>query len=180
MTVKDIQQFLKRVKVFKGLSDRELKRVAGVVRVRSVREGVTVFAEGDRGRELFLVHSGEIRITKHSHDGADQDLARLGPGSMFGEMALLEGHTRSAGAVAVEDTVLFSITKRDFEGLVNTKGSAAGKILFGIAKLLSVRLRKMDEEFTRAIPGPETADSIEEVRERLSRLRQNLSQISGL
>ena len=71
--------------------------------IRVFKENDILFKEGDRGREMFILREGEIKITHKDKDG-EVELARLGAGSVIGEMSLLDNMPRSASGIATKPT----------------------------------------------------------------------------
>ena len=77
--------------LFAELSASELERIAGVAVPRSFPRGVRVFHEGDHSDACYIVRSGDLRVTREHSDGRAIALATLGPGDIFGELAMLDG-----------------------------------------------------------------------------------------
>ncbi|MBI5244975.1 MAG: cyclic nucleotide-binding domain-containing protein [Elusimicrobia bacterium] len=139
------RDFLKSLSIFKGLSNRELGYLLQMFHSRTYHEGETLFLEGDIGRALFIVESGRIELTKNGPGGTAQKLADLGPGSFFGEMALLEHLPRSANAVARERSVLLLLYRSKLEDILHHHPRVGVAIMTHLARLLSARLRKASE-----------------------------------
>ena len=87
----DPVELLSRVPLFSELSREELERISRVAIPRSYPAGVRVFHEGDRSDACYLVRSGDLRVTREHPDGRAIALATLGPGDIFGELAMLDG-----------------------------------------------------------------------------------------
>lgn len=85
-----------------------------VLERRAVPKGTVVIREGESGNCAFLVQSGKVRVFVH-HGDKDIDLAKLGPGQIFGEMALVFDEKRSATVEALEDSVLVVITRQTLD-----------------------------------------------------------------
>ncbi|MDE2314407.1 MAG: Crp/Fnr family transcriptional regulator, partial [Elusimicrobia bacterium] len=100
-----------------------------------------IFQEGSTGMSLYFVSSGRVRISKSFSGGSSADLATLGPGDFFGEMALIEGESRSAAALAEEGVEVLFIAKSDFKRLL--LGNPA--LLFYLLKIVCRRLRLANE-----------------------------------
>jgi CRP-like cAMP-binding protein len=115
-------------------------------------DGDLVFAEGDTGRELYVVHSGKVVITRRG-EGRDVELARLGRGCVFGEMALLETMPRTATAKAEGETRLLVVQPGGFLVKIRRDPTFA----FEIMQQLSHRLRVTTERLERAL-GQQSAD----------------------
>ncbi|MFQ5703608.1 MAG: cyclic nucleotide-binding domain-containing protein [Gemmatimonadales bacterium] len=95
---------LQRTDIFGGLPDNVLTSLATYLDDVNVEEGETIFRKGDIGKYMFIVVDGTMRI----HDG-ETTLAILGPGHVFGEMAVLDSEIRSASATASEECRLLRL-----------------------------------------------------------------------
>ncbi len=101
--------------------------------------GTVLFRDGDPGKEMFVVQSGKVNITKTVRD-TEKILATLGAGEFFGEMAILNNKPRSAGAVMAEDGKLLVIDPRTFEAMIRGNVEIAVRLI----KKLSDRLQDAD------------------------------------
>ena len=88
MSAADPVGLLSRVSLFSELSREELERISRVAIPRSFPAGVRVFHEGDRSDACYLVRTGDLRVTREHSDGRAIALATLGPGDIFGELAM--------------------------------------------------------------------------------------------
>jgi CRP-like cAMP-binding protein len=82
--------------------------------LRTFQKGDIVFEDGAAGAEMFIVHSGKVKLLKKTTGGEEKTLALLGPGEFFGEMSLIDGSPRSTSAVAEEpgtNLIALDITK---------------------------------------------------------------------
>jgi len=107
---------------------------------RSFKAGDHVFFEGEEGRELFLVHSGEVRIYKTIGD-RELTLGVMRKDDFFGEVAALLGEERTASAVAVEDTTVIAFPTDILEKIILNQTEVAVRLL----KLMSRRLKAADD-----------------------------------
>jgi len=128
---------LRRVDLFADLTRDEIEQVARLFKERKFAAGETVIMEGTGGAAFFLIESGEAVVTIK---GVEQ--ATLGPGTYFGELALIDGGPRSATVTAVTDLMCYGLTFWEFRPLAEGNGSIAWKLLQALAK----RLRAMQEE----------------------------------
>ncbi len=136
--------------------------------VRKHPAGTVLFREGDRGATMYVIRSGKVKISKHISD-TELTLAVLGPGEFFGEMALLEGLPRSAGATVVEDAALIELEQTAFETLVRKNGREADRQIqalmsrSGAARALSL-VRTIaeppDKDGRRFLPEDLTPDAV--------------------
>ena len=89
---------LRRVPLFETLSDADLNSFADFIRERSYPKGSVIVFEDDPGDALYVVASGQVKVVLVAEDGREVILSVLGPGSFFGEMAILDDEPRSAHA----------------------------------------------------------------------------------
>jgi CRP/FNR family transcriptional regulator, cyclic AMP receptor protein len=132
--------------VFSALALAQIEQLISIARPRRIASGVTLFAKGDRGTELFTVVSGTVKITMRSSDGREALIALLRRGEIFGEIALLDGQPRTAGAVAMTDCDLLVITRCDFLRIIHSEP----KIIAKLIAFLCARLRTLDTRFEEA------------------------------
>lgn len=145
MTAPDVAlraELLERTQWANEFAFNEIEKLAGYLQTRHVKQGAVVFKEGDRDATLFVVASGKVGILKSGAGKKDHPIASLGTGHTLGEMALIDGQPRSAGAVASEDLVLLAITRADLDRLAEDHPRLAVKLLMKVARLLSQRLRQ--------------------------------------
>jgi CRP-like cAMP-binding protein len=109
--------------------------------VRKHPAGTILFREGERGATMYVIRSGKVNIWKRISE-SEITLSVLGPGEFFGEMALLEGLPRSAGATVVEEAELIELERNAFETLVRKNGEIAVRLM----RRLSSRLREADRQ----------------------------------
>src|SRR5215207_9524139 len=102
-------ELLSRVPLFSELSREELERISRVSVARSFPAGVRVFHEGDHSDACYLVRKGDLRVTREHPDGRAIALATLGPGDIFGELAMLDGEARSASVETLSDSELLAL-----------------------------------------------------------------------
>jgi putative ABC transport system ATP-binding protein len=113
-----ICEFLKDVEVFKALTPHELTHVAERMRRRHYMPDEIVIHEGEAGHELFLISDGEVKIERGGHE-----VARLGTGEFFGELALLSGNPRNANVVATQPLEAFVLEEADFHEAIAASAS---------------------------------------------------------
>jgi len=105
---------LKKVDIFAGLKDKDLKKINQLAIEKSVRRGEYVFLRGTFGKVLYVLISGLIKIEQPTERGKVKTLALLGPGECFGEMAIITNLPRSASAIALEDSQLLMLKREAF------------------------------------------------------------------
>jgi CRP/FNR family transcriptional regulator, cyclic AMP receptor protein len=99
---------------FRHMRADELDEIIGFATERRCARGTTVFSKGDPGTSMMAVLAGRIRVSNVSSEGKEVTLNVVGPGEIFGEIALLDGKPRSADTVAAEDTTLMVVERRHF------------------------------------------------------------------
>jgi len=113
-----ICEFLKGVEAFKNLTPHELTNVAERMTRRQFMPGEVIIREGEVGEELFLISEGEVEI-----DREGREVARLGPGDFFGELALMSGNPRNANVVAKRPVDTYVLGKDDFDAAIQASTS---------------------------------------------------------
>ena len=124
---------------FASLGPDAIGTIASLCVTRSLGAGQSLFLKGDPGDALFAIRRGQVRITSETDDGRRTTLNLLGPGDVFGEVALLDGQPRTASAQASEPTELFVILRRDLLALLERQPSIAVQLI----ELLCARIRWM-------------------------------------
>jgi CRP-like cAMP-binding protein len=102
---------------------------------RTLSAGEVLFREGDPGETMFVIRTGRVRISKQVRGGVKQ-LAVLGPGEFFGEMAILSGKPRSATAVALEQVALLEVDATRFEAMITSQSEIAVRFIKKLARRL--------------------------------------------
>jgi CRP-like cAMP-binding protein len=106
--------------------------------------GATVVSEGEPGRSMYVVYSGELAVSKLGNSGRVIRMADLGPGDFFGEMTLIEMQNRSATVVAESPTVLYELTARELYRCYKADIHAYVMVMQNINRELCRRLRRAD------------------------------------
>ncbi len=132
--------------LFEDFKEREIKRVLKLGMLEWTGEGVPVFLRGDTGDNMFLVAEGKVRIHDFI-DGQDVQIAQLGPGEIFGEMAALSSQPRSAHATTIVDTMLLSFTEADLEHFFHKEPKISAKLM---TNLFHIGVRRLLQHLTEA------------------------------
>ncbi|NKB67912.1 MAG: cyclic nucleotide-binding domain-containing protein [Candidatus Latescibacteria bacterium] len=134
--------FLRTVPLFEGLTEAELKDLSDVTINRTFFKGNFIILDEEEGDSMFVIKSGQVKVSKVSEDGREVILAVLGADSVFGEMALLDRQPRSANVVATEETELVMLQRHDFVRLLHQSPHMAEAMLAELAS----RLRRTDRQ----------------------------------
>jgi CRP/FNR family transcriptional regulator, cyclic AMP receptor protein len=136
---------LKGVPLFSELSREELESISRVAVPRSYPKGVRVIHEGDHSDACYIVRSGDLRVTREHPDGRAIALATLGPGDMFGELAMLDGEARSASVEALTESELLALPGADVRRLLESSSEITVKLVTALTR----RLREANERIAR-------------------------------
>lgn len=138
--------FLQTIPMFGTLSEEDLYRISDVCAEVRYEADEVVFAEGGAGDRLFILMSGSVDVWKdYGADRADR-ITVLGPGQLFGELALIDDFARSASVVAREPSRMLAIGRDDFERIARPS-----PILRAIMQALSTIIRERTETFVRSL-----------------------------
>jgi CRP-like cAMP-binding protein len=110
-------------------------------------EGTTVFIENMPGESLFVIRTGSVRVSRMFAEGDEKYLVVLGPGDIFGEMAIIDGMPRSATARVAQDAELISLRKKDFESLCQSDPALCLKLVVNIVRGFNKRTREANDEY---------------------------------
>jgi len=142
---------LKANPFFKGLTDAELAAVEPIIQEKTLPPGTTLFLEGMVGESMYIIASGNIKISKMIEEGHEQVLMNLGPGNCFGEMAILDRGPRSASAVSTIESKILTLRRKDFIELGRSKPDLALKILWNLVADFSKRMREIGERYGKLL-----------------------------
>lgn len=141
----DTVALLRGVAIFKDLDDDELARVAEVCRTKEFVSGEYIFKEGEAGSRLYLIVEGDVRISRVVPGSGEEALAVLKAGALFGEMSVFDRSERSTDAISNGGTKVLTISRSDFELLLDFDREIAYKVLWSCVRLLSGRLRSTND-----------------------------------
>tara|TARA_B100000212_G_scaffold84633_2_gene61553 strand:+ start:3848 stop:4525 length:678 start_codon:yes stop_codon:yes gene_type:complete len=134
--------FLKSVNIFSDLSESELNSIQEICKTRKYPKNSMIILEEEMGDVVFIVMSGTVKITRVNDEGKEVILAMLGSGEVFGEMAILDGESRSANALSQENCEVVTINREDFLNLLKTNN----KVSLNLMTEFAIRLRKSDQQ----------------------------------
>src|SRR5207248_10605488 len=120
---------LKMNALFSDLGADQLQRLSNLCHTQHLAAGEVLFQKGDPGDAFFGVRRGQIRIETGAPDGSRLTLNFMGPGDLFGEIAVLDGQSRTADATAGEPTELFVLRREDFLGHLEREPKGSIKII---------------------------------------------------
>ena len=132
---------LKAVPLFARLDEAWLERLAEVVRSKGLRANSELFHQGDPGDALYIVAEGSLKVVVETVTGSEVTVATRGPGSILGELSLLDGKPRSASVVAVTACRLWTLTRQVFFSVL----AQSPDIALALLESMSTRIREASE-----------------------------------
>jgi CRP/FNR family cyclic AMP-dependent transcriptional regulator len=135
------QALLRSIPLFAGLSPQELAHVGALARVRQYAARVVVVSQGDPALALYAIVRGRLKVASCGPDGRDTVLGIMSEGEVFGEVALIDGGTRSATCTSIEPCELLVIERAQFLELLEQSPAIAVKLLH----VLAGRLRRLSQ-----------------------------------
>jgi CRP/FNR family transcriptional regulator len=146
-------ELLRSVPLFADLEEGELERFSHVAVPRSFPAGTRVFHEGDSSDACYIVSEGSFRVTREHSDGRAITLATLGPGEIFGELAMLDGDRRSASAESITDGTLLALPANDVRSLLARNPEIALKLVAGLVRRLRAANARLSRQSFQTVPS---------------------------
>ncbi|HKO37318.1 MAG TPA: Crp/Fnr family transcriptional regulator [Solirubrobacterales bacterium] len=146
-------ELLKSVPLFSDLEGGELERFSHVAVPRTFPAGTRVFHEGDDSDACYIVKEGSFRVTREHSDGRAITLATLGPGEIFGELAMLDGDKRSASAEALTEGELLALPANDVRALLARHPEISLKLVAGLVRRLRAANVRLSRQSFQTVPS---------------------------
>ena len=143
---------LKMNPMFSDLGSDELQRLSNLCHTQHLGVGEVLFQKGDSGDALFGIRRGQIRIETGAADGSRLTLNFMGPGELFGEVAVLDSQSRTADAAAAEATELFVLRREDFLSFLEREPKVAIKIIQLLCQRIRWQSERMEESVLQPLP----------------------------
>ena len=132
---------LKENVLFKDFSDKEIAVLSKFVEEKTISAPTPLFLENMKGESMYIVVNGSIKLSKMLSEGEEKTLTTMGAGDFFGEMALIEDGPRPVSALVVKDAQILTLKRSEFEKLMEEDPKLAIKVVIGMYKTLSDRIR---------------------------------------
>jgi len=139
------REVLEAMPLFGKLNERELLRIMQVANARPYIPGEVVIREGDKGDELFIVLTGQVKVTR-----GEAVLSTIKQGEHFGEMALIRSTPRSATVTSDGASEIISIKRSDFFDILRTEHELSVKLLWQFLGVLADRLDQTSKDLRNA------------------------------
>lgn len=133
--------FLSKVSIFSHMKSEDLKRIAEQARYQEFNEGEVIIKEGEHDNTLFIIISGKAEVIKNLGERNEKVLSTFGPGSYFGEMALIDDLARSASVIAREGTRVLGLEQWNLHKEIEKSPAMALELL----QMLSLRIRATEQ-----------------------------------
>lgn len=146
---KDDEIPLARVDLLSTLTSAEIETFKSHTRHATYTRGKIIFREGDPGKELFIVTRGRVSAYIGQSGGGDIRLVTFAPGTVFGELAILDAGPRSASVIADDDVICYVLSGEQFAALAGDAPAVAIKLLAGLGRELSGRLRRANRTISQ-------------------------------
>src|SRR6201990_1206416 len=143
---------LKMNPMFADLGADELQRISGLCHTQQLGSGEVLFQKGDPGNALFGVRRGQVRIETGASDGSRLTLNFMGPGDLFGEVAVMDGQDRHADATPGETTERFVLRREDFLSHLEREPKVAIKIIQLLCQRIRYQSERMEESMLQPLP----------------------------
>lgn len=134
-------KYLSRINLFQDMDTKELQQMESITPISITKKGTLITSPHNNQERLYLIKQGKVRIYTISSSGKELTIDVLDSGHLFGEISLFAPGSHLIYAKALEDSVICSINKAQFEQIIMEKPAIALKVI----KILSCRLKEMEE-----------------------------------
>ncbi len=172
-------EFLANVPIFSDLDKETIEKIIKSGVTQSYKKNSIILSEDDTGSALFVIAKGKVKISRRSNDDKEVILAILGESDFFGEMSLLDGMTRSATVVAIEDSRLFIIQRSEFLDLLKKYPEVSIALLTELTKRLRASSMKIKALSLKDAEG-KVATVLLQLADEVGKIRQGLVEIENL
>lgn len=145
--------YLSDVDLFRDLADRDLAELDRMTTITNVTRGRVFYQPEDVGEVLFLIKQGQVQLYRISPEGKKLVIATLGPGTLFGEMALLGQQMHNAFAEAIEDCLILVMSRADLERFILNKPLVGLRMLEITGRRLNEAEARLEDMAFKGIPA---------------------------
>jgi CRP-like cAMP-binding protein len=145
--------YLQMVDIFQDLTEEEIEEIDRATTITTARRGKILYMPEDTSEVLFLLKKGRVQLYRISPDGKKLVIATLGPGTVFGEMALIGQGMHNTFAEAIEDCVLYVMSRSDVERMLVSKPKVALRIFEALGRRLKEAEARQEEVAFKGIPA---------------------------
>lgn len=141
--------------LFEGLTPEEIREIVRASERLQLQTGDLLFVQDDVAEAVYILQSGELQVRANSPMGEDIVLAMLGPGTVVGELALIDGGPRSATVESLSNCAVYRLSRADFNNLKAQFRPAAYKVILNLAKTVDARRRQAERRIAEVFDDPE-------------------------
>lgn len=142
-------EVIQKTPLFAKLGFDETHRLAEIMHVERFAKGHVIVEQDGLGAALYIVRTGEVAVLRRDSSGQRDQVARLGPGELFGEMSLMDDQLISADVeVSSDEAEIVVIPRPPFEQLLATDDRLAAKVFRSFCRTLSERLRRLTTKYS--------------------------------
>ncbi len=171
--------FLKYVPIFADLDEETLEKIGKLGKSKIFEKDSAILMEHETGSALFVIVKGKVKVFRVSDDGREVILSILADSDFFGEMAILDGLTRSANVSAIEDSELFIIQRSDFLDLLYNHPEVSVSLMQELTKRLRAADMKIKSLSLKDAEG-KVATVILQLADDIGKIRQGVVEIEKL
>jgi CRP/FNR family cyclic AMP-dependent transcriptional regulator len=141
-----------RISIFSKLTPKDIAELSKIIVLKKFEPDTAVFFQGEPSDALYMVLKGSVKVVEASSEGAEKILDILGPGEIFGELAMLDGHPRSATVTTCERTELGSLSRKNFQNFVATRPEVVWKVMESLCERIRKTSADILEMSSREVP----------------------------
>ena len=173
--------FLSSVPIFSDLDKETIEKVTQLGTVRTYPKQSVILSEEEAGNALFVIISGKVKVARSSKNDVSKEviLSILNPSDFFGEMALLDGMSRSANVIALEESKLFIIQRKDFLNLLEQHPEVSITLLQEITQRFRAATMKIKALSLKDAEG-KVATVLLQLADDMGRIKQGVVEIEKL
>ncbi len=146
--------YLKQINIFKQLAENKLAEVDRIAIHKYMKKKELIYLPGDRSDKVYLLKKGRVKVSRLSEDGREMTMIILEPGEFFGESALYtDRSTRSTMAEALDDAIICTIYRREFEQLLKEQPDLALRVTKAIGRRRKEIESRLEDMVFRSVPG---------------------------
>ncbi|MBA4407085.1 Crp/Fnr family transcriptional regulator [bacterium] len=172
-------EFLSFVPIFSELPDETLEKIEQIGTRKDYKKNDVILMEEETGTALFVIVKGKVKVARSSSDGREVILTILSDSDFFGEMAILDGLTRSATVTAIDETELFLLQRNDFMGLLHEHPEISVALLQEMTKRLRAADMKIKALSLKDAEG-KVATVILQLADEIGKIKQGKVEIDKL
>ncbi|HMU42866.1 MAG TPA: Crp/Fnr family transcriptional regulator [Ignavibacteriaceae bacterium] len=175
----DKTNFLKNIPIFSDLEENSLNQILGLGSLKMYAKDEIILNEDEVGTALFVIVKGKVKISRSSKDGKEVILTIMNESDFFGEMAILDGFSRSATVTALEESKLFIIQRNDFLALLKNHTEVSIALLQELTQRLRAAGMKIKALSLKDAEG-KVASVILQLAEEIGKIKQGVVEIEKL